>query len=76
MENPILPLIHTAHGVIVDTMNGVGREGWRWVYYTAVSGRVPVKEFIDGQSAEVRQKIFFDLERLVRFKIKLGSLYV
>jgi phage-related protein len=76
MEDPLLPLIDTAYGVIVDTMNGVGRGGWRWVYYKAASGRVPVREFIDEQSAEVREKIFFDLERLVRFNIKLGSPYV
>ena len=76
MEDPILRLIDTAYGVIVDTMTGVGREGWRWVYYKAASGRVPVREFIDEQSAEVREKIFFDLERLLRFNIKLGSPYV
>ena len=46
MEDPILPLIDTVCGVIVDTMNGVGRE------------------------------VFFDLERLVRFNIKLGSPHV
>jgi phage-related protein len=57
-------------------MNGVGQEDWRWVYYRTTSGREPVREFIDAQSARVREKIFFDLERLVRFNVKLGSPYV
>lgn len=56
-------------------MSGVEQEGWRWVYYKAASGRVPVREFIDAQSAEVREEIFFDLERLVRFNVKLGAPY-
>lgn len=57
-------------------MSGVELKRWRWVYYKAASGRVPVREFIDAQSAEVREKIFFDLERLVRFNVKLGAPYV
>jgi phage-related protein len=57
-------------------MNGVRREEWRWVYYKAPSGRVPVREFIDEQSAEVREKIFADLVRLVRFNVRLGPPYV
>jgi len=48
---------------------------WKWVYYKAASGRVPVKEFIDEQVEEVREKIFFDLQRLVRFNVRLGSPY-
>jgi len=40
------------------------------------SGRVPVKEFINGQSVPVREKIFSDLGRLVQFNVKLGPPYV
>ena len=40
------------------------------------SGRVPVREFIDEQAVEVREKIFSDLERLVHFNVQLGSPYV
>ena len=36
---------------------------------------MPAREFIDEQVEEVREKIFFDLKRLVRFNIKLGSPY-
>lgn len=36
---------------------------------------MPVREFIDEQVGEVREKIFFDLKRLVRFNVKLGSPY-
>ncbi len=57
-------------------MNGVGRGGWRWVYYKAASGRVPVREFIDAQGVEVKEKIFSDLVRLVRFNVRLGPPYV
>jgi phage-related protein len=57
-------------------MNGVERGGWRWVYYKMASGRVPVREFIDAQAVEAREKIFSDLMRLVRFNICLGSPYV
>ncbi len=56
-------------------MSGV-RGGWQWVYYKTSSGRVPVKEFIDEQAAETREKIFSDLVRLVRFNVKLGPPYV
>jgi hypothetical protein len=41
------PLIDPVYGVTIDTVNGVGQDGWRWVYYKAASGRVPVREFID-----------------------------
>jgi phage-related protein len=57
-------------------VNGVERGGWRWVYYKMTSGRVPVREFIDEQAVEVREKIFSDLERLVQFNVQLGSPYV
>jgi phage-related protein len=57
-------------------MNGVGSGGWRWVYYKMASGRVPVREFIDEHSAEVREKLFADLGRLVRFNVRLGPPYV
>ena len=58
-------------------MKGVESEAgtWKWVYYKAASGRVPVREFIDEQVEEVREKIFFDLKRLVRFNVKLGPPY-
>lgn len=58
-------------------MKGVEGEAgtWKWVYYKAASGRVPVREFIDEQVEEVREKIFFDLKRLVRFNVKLGLPY-
>lgn len=58
-------------------MEGVEDEAgtWKWVYYKASSGRVPVREFIDEQVGEVREKIFFDLKRLVRFNVKLGWPY-
>jgi phage-related protein len=46
------------------------------VYYKALSGRVPVREFIDSQTPKVKEKIFSDLERLVRFNVELGSPYV
>ncbi|MDP9456860.1 MAG: type II toxin-antitoxin system RelE/ParE family toxin [Actinomycetota bacterium] len=52
------------------------RERWKWTYYKMASGRVPVREFINGQTVEVRAKIFADLERLVRFNVQLGSPYV
>jgi phage-related protein len=45
---------------------------WRYVYYRSVSGRVPVKEFIEAQDVKVREKIFADLERLVRENVRLG----
>lgn len=57
-------------------MNGVRRGGWRWIYYKMASGRVPVREFIDEQSVEVREKIFSDLVRLVQFNVQLGPPYV
>ena len=70
-------LIDTANGVTNDTMKGVKDRGaWRYVYYKTASGRVPVREFIDAQSAEVREKIVSDLQRLVRFNVRLGSPYV
>jgi phage-related protein len=50
--------------------------GWRWVYYRMGSGRVPVREFIDEQAVHVREKMFSDLARLVRFNVKLGPPYV
>jgi phage-related protein len=56
-------------------MNGVRPGGWRWVYYKTDSGQVPVREFIDEQTAKVREKIFSDLQRLVQFNIKLGPPY-
>ncbi len=57
-------------------MNGV-KENWRYVFYKAASsGRVPVKEFIEEQSAEAREKIYDDLKRLVEFDIELGYPYV
>ncbi len=59
-----------------DTVSGVGGGGWRWVYYKTASGRVPVKEFVDEQAVEVREKIFSDLARLVRFNVRLGHPYV
>lgn len=37
---------------------------------------MPVKEFIEAQSAEVREKIFADLNRLKRFGVRLGAPYV
>lgn len=40
------------------------------------SGRVPVREFIEEQAVDVREKIFSDLERLVRFNIRLSPPYV
>jgi hypothetical protein len=40
-------MIDPVYGVTIDTVNGVGQDGWRWVYYKAASGRVPVREFID-----------------------------
>ena len=59
-------------------MKGVkGEKGsWRRVYYKAPSGQVPVREFIEEQTADVREKIFSDLERLVRFNVRLGAPYV
>ncbi len=57
-------------------MNGVRSGGWRWVYYKTTSGRVPVREFIDAQAVEVREKIFSDLLRLVQFNVRLGPPYV
>lgn len=57
-------------------MNGVGYGGWRWVYYKTASGRAPVREFIDEQAVEVREKIFSDLARLVRFNVRLGPPYL
>lgn len=49
---------------------------WRWVYYKAASGRVPVREFIEAQTAEVQERIFRDLERLVEVNVRLGLPYV
>jgi phage-related protein len=69
-------LFDTVCGVSIDTMNGVKRGSWRWVYYKAPSGRVPVREFIDEQTAIVQEKMFSDLARLVRFNIQLGPPYV
>ena len=40
------------------------------------SGRVPVREFIDEQAVHVREKMFSDLARLVRFNVKHGPPYV
>lgn len=57
-------------------MNGVRRGDWQWVYYKTGSGRVPVREFIDEQDVKVREKIFSDLSRLVRFNVRLGPPYV
>src|SRR5215208_329865 len=59
-------------------MNGVEGEksSWRWVYYKTASGRVPVKEFIEEQTADVREKLFSDLQRLIRFNVRLGAPYV
>lgn len=56
-------------GPVIDTVGGVEESGWRYVYYKAISGRVPVREFIDSQTPEVRERIFSDLERLVRFNM-------
>lgn len=50
--------------------------GWRWVYYKAASGRVPVREFIEAQTGEVQERIFRDLERLVEVNVRLGPPYV
>jgi phage-related protein len=57
-------------------VSGVGRTKWRWVYYKTASGRVPVREFIDAQDVQVREKVFADLERLLRFNVRLGPPYV
>lgn len=46
------------------------------MYYKAASGRVPVREFIEEQEAEVQVKIFEDLERLVEFNVRLGYPYI
>lgn len=48
------------------------RGWWRYVYYKDASGKVPVREFIAAQEAKVREKIFADLERLVRENVRLG----
>ena len=45
---------------------------WKYVYYKSRSRRVPVKEFISAQEVKVREKIFADLERLVRENVRLG----
>jgi phage-related protein len=49
------------------------QERWRYVYYKGASGRVPVKEFIEAQDVKVREKLFADLERLVRENVRLGA---
>lgn len=57
-------------------MIGVESGSWRYVNHKTLSGRVPVREFIDSQTPKVREKIFSDLERLVRFNVELGPPYV
>lgn len=46
------------------------------VYYKEPSGRVPVREFVDGQRPEVREKIFCAMRRLANFGIRLGAPYI
>lgn len=36
---------------------------------------MPVREFVDDQEEKVREKIFSDLRRLVRFNVRLGPPY-
>jgi phage-related protein len=56
-----------------DTVHGVR---WRWVYYKAASGRVPVREYIEAQTEEVQERMFRDMERLVEVNVRLGPPYV
>jgi phage-related protein len=49
---------------------------WRYVYYKTVSGRVPVREFIEAQPDRVRAKIFEDLERFVKVNVMLSHPYI
>ncbi len=46
-------------------------ERWRYVYYEAQSGRVPVKEFIEEQDAATKRSIFAALERLAKLNVAL-----
>lgn len=48
----------------------------RWVYYQESSGRAPAKEFVDAQPIELREKLFMNLERLVRFGVGLGEPFI
>lgn len=48
----------------------------RWVYYQESSGQTPAKEFVDAQALELREKLFMNLERLVRFGVGLGDPFV
>ncbi len=51
---------------------GESRErGWRYVFYKSASGNVPVREFIEEQSAEVREAIYDDFRRLIKLNIGL-----
>jgi phage-related protein len=51
-------------------------KSWRTVYYKNSSGRVPVREFIEGQDAKAKERIRADLVRLRRFGPALGFPYV
>ena len=46
------------------------------MFYKSASGRVPVKEFVEGQEVKIRTKIFADLDRLVRENVRLGPPFV
>lgn len=48
----------------------------RWIYYKESSGQAPAKEFVDTQPLELREKLFMNLERLVRFGVRLGEPFV
>lgn len=53
-------------------MDARGKLVWKTVYYKSAAGNVPVKEFIEEQSAEVRAGIFDDLSVLREFNVRLG----
>ncbi len=49
------------------------RGKWRYVFYKAASGDVPVREFIAEQDTDTRERFRADLSRLARFNVELGA---
>jgi phage-related protein len=45
---------------------------WRINYYVSPSGRIPVKEFVEKLPEKPQARVFYTLELLAEFGIKLG----
>ncbi len=67
-----MPEYSTPLEVLRLIMDAGGGQVWKTLYYKSAAGGVPVKEFIEEQSAEVRAGIFEDLSLLREFNVRLG----